>query len=97
MAIHIRRREFTFTLGGAAAAWPLEAHAQQSAMPVIGFLDTRDQDTARDRPNALRRGLKETGYVEGGGKPIARRSAERYPMLEAMPQPMPERPEPAEP
>jgi putative tryptophan/tyrosine transport system substrate-binding protein len=48
-------------LGGAAAAWPVVVCAQQPAMPVVGFLDSRSQDTAVDRLNALRRALNKTG------------------------------------
>jgi len=82
----IRRRKFISLLAG-AATWPLAAHAQQAAMPVIGFIRTTTPDDSVKLVEAFRRGLGEVGYVEGRNVVIEYRYAQgqidRLPALAA--------------
>src|SRR5215510_12780571 len=77
----MKRRAFITLIGGAAAAWPFRASAQQPTMPVVGFLEIRSPETITERLRAFRQGLKETGYVEGENMAIDYRWAEQIDRL----------------
>jgi hypothetical protein len=75
----MKRREFIAGFGGAAAAWPLAARAQQPVIPVVGFLTSLGQNERPNLIDAFRRGLSEVGFIEGRNVAIEYRFAESHP------------------
>jgi putative ABC transport system substrate-binding protein len=85
MTIDIGRRQFISVLGGAAITWPLAARAQQPALPVVGFIDGGSADTDARYVAAFRKGLNETGTVEGQNVTVEFHSLEgQYDRLPAL-------------
>jgi putative ABC transport system substrate-binding protein len=81
----MRRRDFVTVVAGSAITWPLAARAQQSSMPVIGYLGLGSAQSDAFRITGLRQGLKEAGYVEGQNLTIEYRWAgDRYDHLPTM-------------